>query len=47
MKKLLTVVAVMALASLSVAAPAQSADRPTSVPGCAKSTAKGDRKSVV
>ena len=41
MKKLLTVVAVMALASLSVAAPAQSADRPTSVPGCAKSTAKG------
>ena len=41
MKKLLTVVAVIALASLSVAAPAQSADRPTSVPGCAKSTAKG------
>ena len=41
MKKLLTVVSVIALASLSVAAPAQSADRPTSVPGCAKSTAKG------
>ena len=41
MKKLFTVVAVIALASLSVAAPAQSADRPTSVPGCAKSTAKG------
>ena len=41
MKKLLTVVAVIALASLLVAAPAHSADRPTSVPGCAKSTAKG------
>ena len=41
MKKLLTVAAVVALASLSLTAPAQSADRPTSVPGCAKSTAKG------
>ena len=41
MKKLLTVAAVVALASLSLTTPAQSADRPTSVPGCAKSTAKG------
>ncbi|QLL23264.1 peptidylprolyl isomerase [Actinobacteria bacterium IMCC25003] len=41
MKKLLTVAAVVALASISLTAPAQSADRPTSVPGCAKSTAKG------
>ena len=41
MKKLLTVAAVVALASLSLTAPAHSADRPTSVPGCAKSTAKG------
>ena len=41
MKKLLTVAVVVALASLSLTAPAQSADRPTSVPGCAKSTAKG------
>lgn len=41
MKKLLTVLAMIALSSISIAAPAQSADRPTSVPGCAKSTAKG------
>ena len=41
MKKLLSIAAVVALASLSLTAPAQSAERPTSVPGCAKSTAKG------
>ena len=41
MKKLLTVAAVVALASLSLTAPAQSAERATSVAGCAKSTAKG------
>jgi len=41
MKKLLSIAAVVALASLAIAAPANSADRPTSVPGCAKSTAKG------
>jgi peptidyl-prolyl cis-trans isomerase B (cyclophilin B) len=41
MKKLLSIAAVVALASLSLTAPAYSADRPTSVPGCAKSTAKG------
>jgi len=41
MKKLLSIAAVVALASLSLTSPAQSADRPTSVPGCAKSTSKG------
>ena len=41
MRKLLSIAAVVALASLSITAPAQSAERPTSVPGCAKSTAKG------
>jgi peptidyl-prolyl cis-trans isomerase B (cyclophilin B) len=41
MKKLLTVAAVVALASLSLTTPAQSAERATSVAGCAKSTAKG------
>ena len=41
MKKLLSIAAVIALATLSVTAPAQSAERATSVPGCAKSTAKG------
>jgi len=41
MKKLLTVAAVVALASLSLTAPAQSAERATSVAGCAKSAAKG------
>ena len=41
MKKLLSIAAIVALASLSLTAPAQSAERPTSVPGCAKSTAKG------
>jgi peptidyl-prolyl cis-trans isomerase B (cyclophilin B) len=41
MKKLHTVAAVVALASLSLTAPAQSAERATSVAGCAKSTAKG------
>ncbi|CAN2217645.1 PpiB Peptidyl-prolyl cis-trans isomerase (rotamase) - cyclophilin family [Candidatus Nanopelagicaceae bacterium] len=41
MKKLLTVAAVVALAPLSLTAPAQSAERATSVAGCAKSTAKG------
>ena len=41
MKKLLSVAAIVALTSLSFTAPAISADRPTSVPGCAKSTAKG------
>ncbi|CAN2214770.1 PpiB Peptidyl-prolyl cis-trans isomerase (rotamase) - cyclophilin family [Candidatus Nanopelagicaceae bacterium] len=41
MKKLLSIAAVVALASLSLTAPAQSAERPTSVPGCAKSTAEG------
>ena len=41
MKRLLTVAAVVALASLSLTAPAQSAERATSVAGCAKSTAKG------
>ena len=41
MKKLLSVAAIVALASLSLTAPAHSADRPTSVPGCAKSTATG------
>ena len=41
MKKLLTVAAVVALASLSLTAPAQSAERATSVAGCAKSTAQG------
>jgi peptidyl-prolyl cis-trans isomerase B (cyclophilin B) len=41
MKKLLSIAAVVALASLALTAPANSADRPTSVPGCAKSTSKG------
>jgi peptidyl-prolyl cis-trans isomerase B (cyclophilin B) len=41
MKKLLSITAVVALASLSLTSPAQSAERPVSVPGCAKSTAKG------
>jgi peptidyl-prolyl cis-trans isomerase B (cyclophilin B) len=41
MKKLLTVAAFVALASLSLTTPAQSAERATSVAGCAKSTAKG------
>jgi peptidyl-prolyl cis-trans isomerase B (cyclophilin B) len=41
MKKLISVAAILVVASLSVTAPAYSADRPTSVPGCAKSTAKG------
>ena len=41
MKKLLSVAAIVALTSLSLTAPANSAERPTSVPGCAKSTAKG------
>ena len=41
MKKLLTVAAVVALALLSLTAPAQSAERATSVAGCAKSSAKG------
>lgn len=41
MKKLFSVAAIVALTSLSIVAPAVSADRPTSVPGCAKSTAKG------
>jgi peptidyl-prolyl cis-trans isomerase B (cyclophilin B) len=41
MRKLLSIAAVVALASLSITTPANSAERPTSVPGCAKSTAKG------
>jgi peptidyl-prolyl cis-trans isomerase B (cyclophilin B) len=41
MKKLLSITAVVALATLSLTSPAQSAERPVSVPGCAKSTAKG------
>ncbi len=41
MKKLLSIAAVVALALLSITTPANSAERPTSVPGCAKSTAKG------
>ena len=41
MRKLLSIAAVVALASLSITTPAQAAERPTSVPGCAKSTAKG------
>ena len=41
MKKLLSITAVVALATLSLTSPAQSAERPISVPGCAKSTAKG------
>jgi peptidyl-prolyl cis-trans isomerase B (cyclophilin B) len=41
MKKLLSIAAVVALASLAITAPANSTDRPTSVPGCAKSTSKG------
>lgn len=41
MKKILSIAAFVALASLSLTAPAQSAERPTSVAGCAKSTAKG------
>jgi peptidyl-prolyl cis-trans isomerase B (cyclophilin B) len=41
MKKLISIAAVVALATLSLTSPAQSAERPVSVPGCAKSTAKG------
>jgi peptidyl-prolyl cis-trans isomerase B (cyclophilin B) len=41
MKKVLSIAAVVALTTLSLTAPAQSAERPVSVPGCAKSTAKG------
>ena len=41
MKKLLSIAAIVALATLSLTSPAQSAERPVSVPGCAKSTAKG------
>jgi peptidyl-prolyl cis-trans isomerase B (cyclophilin B) len=41
MKKLLSIAAIVALATLSLTSPAQSAERPVTVPGCAKSTAKG------
>ena len=41
MKKILSIAAVVALTTLSLTSPAQSAERPVSVPGCAKSTAKG------
>jgi peptidyl-prolyl cis-trans isomerase B (cyclophilin B) len=41
MKKLISIAAVVALATLSLTSPAQSAERPVTVPGCAKSTAKG------
>ena len=41
MKKVLSIAAVVALTTLSLTSPAQSAERPVSVPGCAKSTAKG------
>jgi len=41
MKKVLSIAAIVALATLSLTSPAQSAERPISVPGCAKSTAKG------
>jgi len=41
MKKLISVAAILVVASLSVTAPAYSAERATSVAGCAKSTAKG------
>ena len=41
MKKVISIAAVVALTTLSLTAPAQSAERPVSVPGCAKSTAKG------
>ena len=41
MKKVISIAAVVALTTLSLTSPAQSAERPVSVPGCAKSTAKG------
>lgn len=41
MKKLISIAAVFALSTLSLTSPAQSAERPVTVPGCAKSTAKG------
>jgi peptidyl-prolyl cis-trans isomerase B (cyclophilin B) len=41
MKKVLSIAAVVAITTLSLTSPAQSAERPVSVPGCAKSTAKG------
>jgi peptidyl-prolyl cis-trans isomerase B (cyclophilin B) len=41
MKKVLSIAAIVTLATLSLTSPAQSAERPISVPGCAKSTAKG------
>ena len=41
MRKVLSIAAIVALATLSLTSPAQSAERPISVPGCAKSTAKG------
>lgn len=41
MKKLISIAAVFALSTFSLTSPAQSAERPVTVPGCAKSTAKG------
>jgi peptidyl-prolyl cis-trans isomerase B (cyclophilin B) len=41
MKKLISIAVVVALSTLPLTSPAQSAERPVTVPGCAKSTAKG------